>query len=83
MPTALQAIWSSSPKPGAMCTMPVPSSVDTKSPARTWNARSVAKRSVSVKKSNSGRYVAPTSSSPRTVATGSSSPSTPSASSAA
>ena len=27
MPTALHTIWSSSPKPGAMCTTPVPSSV--------------------------------------------------------
>ena len=55
MPTALQATWSSSPKPGARWTMPVPSSVDTKSAPRTWNARSVPKRSTSVKKSNRGR----------------------------
>ena len=54
MPTALQASWSSSPKPGAMCTTPVPSSVETKSAPMTWNARSVPKTSTSVKKSNSG-----------------------------
>ena len=34
MPTASQATMSSSPKAGAMCTMPVPSSVVTKSPAQ-------------------------------------------------
>ena len=37
-----------------MCTMPVPSSVVTKSPASTWNALSVPYRSVSVRKSNNG-----------------------------
>ena len=54
MPAALAAIWSSSPKAGDMCTTPVPSSVVTKSAPRTWKARSVPKRSTSVKKSNSG-----------------------------
>ena len=38
MPAAAQAIWSSSPKPGAMWTTPVPSSVVTNSPARTTKA---------------------------------------------
>ena len=54
MPLALLAIWSSSPKPGAMCTTPVPSSIVTKSAPRTRNACSVPNVSVSVKKSNSG-----------------------------
>ena len=38
MPAASQSRWSSSPKPGAMCTIPVPSSVVTKSAARTRKA---------------------------------------------
>ena len=54
IPTASQAIWSSSPYAGAMWTTPVPSSVVTCSAAITWNAFSVPHSSVSAKKPNSG-----------------------------
>ena len=36
MPAASHASWSSSPKAGAMCTTPVPSSVVTWSLGMTW-----------------------------------------------
>ena len=52
MPAASQTCWSSSPKPGAIWTMPVPSSAVTKSPASTLKAPGV-----SAKKLNNGLYV--------------------------
>jgi hypothetical protein len=59
IPAAWQAFWSSSPNAGAMWTTPVPSSVDTKSPASTWKAFGVSAR-----KSNIGVYRCPTRSRP-------------------
>ena len=49
MPAASPSRWSSSPKPGAMWTMPVPSSVVTKSAASTTKALAA-----SAKNGNSG-----------------------------
>ena len=57
MPAASQARWSSSPNPGAIWTMPVPSSTATKSSPRTTKAPGVSE-----KYANSGRKRRPTSS---------------------
>ena len=64
MPAASQVVWSSSPKPGAMWTTPVPSEAPTKSAPR------IRKASVlSAKKSNIGVKERPTRSLPRSVPT--------------